>query len=101
MKMDYMQARQIKSTHVNDPKITASSFWTYLNKTAIEALKNDRKWSAYLTMNSLAQSSFQRGNIPFEQWIVNVSLGFDILNSVESKRERKNEIYNLSNIIKR
>ena len=90
MKMDYMEAKQIIATHVIDPKITASSFWTYLNETAIEALKNDRKWSVYLTMNSLAQSLFQRGNIPFEQWIVNASLGFDE-SQFRREQERKKE----------
>ena len=86
MKMDYIEARQIISIHVNDPKITASSFWTCLDETAIEALRKDRKWSAYLTMNSLAQSFFQRENLLFEQWIVNASLGFD-----ESQFRREQE----------
>ena len=90
MKADLMDVKRIIHTHIQNKNVKCASFYTYLNETATEALKNDRRWQTYLTMNTMVDNLFYRGDIPIDQWIINASLGF---NEDEYKREleRKKE----------
>ena len=92
IRSDIQELRDFMESYIVNTTIMPTTFYTWLNDTAILAIKHRKKWLHYLSMNGTLESVSVKSNTKVTDWLLQNDMGFshaDYKKYVEDEEQKK------------
>lgn len=91
IKSDLNDVYNALSTHVENKEVSAPAFYTYLNQTAIKAIKHHKKWLYYLSINDAIKTAMSKSEEKVTDWLLRSDIGFSLKDFKKFKSDEKDK----------
>ena len=92
IRADIQELQDFINTHIENPSLSATVFYSWLNDTAISAIKHRKKWLHYLSMNGTLNAASTRQSMKITEWLLQSNMGFshaDYKKYTEEEKQKK------------
>ena len=76
---DLQEVYEFIGDNIDDKSIAPTAFWSWINTTAINAIKHNTKWYHYLSMNGSLAGISIKSKMKITEWLLRSDIGFDYL----------------------
>ena len=76
IRADIQELQDFMDAHIENPTLSPTVFYSWLNDTAISAIKHRKKWLHYLSMTGTLNAASTRQNMKITDWLLQSDMGF-------------------------